>query len=88
MITNLIFAEEIQILLDLPDDQKVLVTRSHNSHRVQVSEIEKKTGVIIIGIDSMSSAIPCPDATTHIKAGDVVFVMGRKKQLKRFLKTI
>lgn len=88
MITNLIFAEEIQILLDLPDDQKVLVTRSHNSNPVPVSEIEKKTGVIIIGIDGMSCAIPCPDAATHIQAGDVVFLMGRKKQLKRFLKAI
>ena len=88
MITNLIFAEEIQILLDLPDDRKVLVRRSHHVHQVTVSTIEKKTGVIIIGIDKKIQAIPCPDAMTQIEKGDVVFVMGRKKQLKRFLKII
>lgn len=84
-IARIILADTVTILLDLPDGRMVVMRQVERQYRRSVGWYKKKTGVQIIGIESISRSIvaPCDDEITEQE--DLLIVAGDTEQLKKFI---
>jgi Trk K+ transport system NAD-binding subunit len=84
-IGRIILSDLVTILLELPNgDIVILVTISVSGARA-VGGIARKTGVRVIGIESVSRLIVAPGENEVVETGDIVIAVGTSEQLKKFL---
>lgn len=84
-IGRIVLADIVTILLDLPDGRMVVMKQVEKQHQRNVGWFRKKTGVQIIGIESVSRSIvaPCDDEVTEPE--DQLIAAGDTEQLKKFI---
>jgi voltage-gated potassium channel len=84
-IGRIVLADTVTTLLDLPDGRMVVMKQVEQQHQRTVGWFRRKTGVQIIGIESVSRSIvvPCDDEVT--KPEDQLIAAGDTEQLKKFI---
>jgi voltage-gated potassium channel len=84
-IARIVLAGTITILLDLPDGKMVIMKQMEKPTRRTVGWFTRKTGVHIIGIESISRSIVAPSDEELVEPQDRVIVVGDTDQLKKFI---
>jgi K+/H+ antiporter YhaU regulatory subunit KhtT len=75
----------VTILLDLPDGEIVVMKEAGSVPQRAAGWYHRKTGVRIIGIESVSRSIVAPCDDEVIAPADRIIAMGDTEQLKRFI---
>ncbi|KQC05892.1 MAG: hypothetical protein APR55_05430 [Methanolinea sp. SDB] len=88
VIGGVILSEIADVILDLPNDQKVIRKRMEKGISHPVGWLEKKTGVRILGIEGVSRSVVRPDAGLTPMAGDALIAMGTVGDLKRLIRLV
>jgi len=84
-IGRIILSDIVTILLDLPNGDIVVLVTIPGSALRTVGGVARKTGVRVIGIESVSRLIVAPGAEEVLEKGDIVIAVGTSEQLKKFL---
>jgi Trk K+ transport system NAD-binding subunit len=84
-IGRIILSDIVTILLDLPNGDIVVLVTIPGSALRTVGGVARKTGVRVIGIESVSRLIVAPGAEEVLEKGDIVIALGTSEQLKKFL---
>jgi voltage-gated potassium channel len=84
-IAKIILADIVTILLDLPNGDMVIMKRVTRSGHGTVSWFARRTGVRIIGIESINRSIVTPEPQEILSEGDLVIAVGNNEQLKKFI---
>lgn len=84
-IARIVLATTVTILLDLPDGEIVVMKVAGDIPRRAAGYYRRKTGVRIIGIESVSRSIVAPCDDELIAPADCIIAMGDTEQLKRFI---
>ncbi len=84
-IGRIILTDTVTILLDLPNSDIVVMKQAVQSYSRTIGWFAGRTGVRIIGIESMNRSIiaPCPEEV--LRKGDTIIAVGNTKQLRRFI---
>jgi Trk K+ transport system NAD-binding subunit len=83
VIAGLILADQVTVMLDLPDRRKVLQKRMTTP--VTIADIEKATGVRVIGIEKTTGSQVLPPPAAFVESGESVVVIGGNMVLRKFL---
>ena len=84
-IARIILAGTINILLDLPNGDMVVMKHVMKTYPHTVSWFGRKTGVRIIGIEGQDRSVVAPDNDLILNEGDAVIAVGNTEQLKKFI---
>jgi voltage-gated potassium channel len=84
-IGRIVLADIVTILLDLPDGQMVVMKQVEKQYQRTVGWYTWKTGVRIIGIESVNRSIVAPCNDEVIENGDRLIAAGDTEQLKKFI---
>ena len=84
-IGRIVLADTVTILLDLPDGEMVVMKQVEKQHRRTTGWFMKKSGVRIIGIESLSRSIVAPCDGEVIEPEDHLIAVGDTEQLKKFI---
>nr|WP_320162082.1 NAD-binding protein [uncultured Methanoregula sp.] len=87
-IGRIILSDIVTILLDLPNGDIVLLVKNQNSDARSVGWFARKSGVRIIGIESVSRLIVAPGTDEVLQKDDTLIAVGTSEQLKKFLHQI
>lgn len=85
IIGRILLSSAVSILLDLPNDEKVVMKHVMTDSMPAVGWLQRRTGVRIIGIESADRSVVAPDDNERLKEGDAVIARGETEQLKRFI---
>jgi len=85
VIAGIVLADFVQVLLDLPNGQKVVMKHIMRHVPTTVGWLEKKSGVRILGIEGESHSVIRPDSSEPLHQGDAVIAVGDIPSLKRFI---
>jgi Trk K+ transport system NAD-binding subunit len=83
VIAGLVLSDQVTVMLDLPDRRKILQKRL--TAPASVAEIEKATGVQVIGIEKASGSRVLPPRSVVVEGGESVVVIGGNMMLRKFL---
>lgn len=85
VIAGIVLADFVQVLLSLPDGQKVVM--KHIMHHVPttVGWLEKRSGVRILGVEGEEHTVVRPGSDEPLHPGDAVIAVGDIPALKRFI---
>jgi voltage-gated potassium channel len=86
VIGRVVLSDIVQVILDLPFDQKVVRKHMMKNPGRTVGWLEKKTGARIIGLEGEMRAIVRPGAHEVIEEGDSLIATGNLVQLKKFIR--
>ena len=85
LIARVVLSDRIHVILDLPDNHKVI--RKHLArHAVTVQWIEENTGARILGIEGQGRAVTRPGPAEQVQEGDTMVALGDLNQLKKFIR--
>jgi Trk K+ transport system NAD-binding subunit len=84
-IGRIVLADIVTVLLDLPDGRMVIMKSVGKQHQRTAGWFGKKTGVRIIGIESVSRSIVAPCEDEVIEPEDQLIAAGDTEQLKKFI---
>jgi len=84
-IGRIILSDIVTILLDLPNGDIVVLVTVPGSALRTVGGVARKTGVRVIGIESVSRLIVAPGSEEVLEKGDTAIAVGTSEQLKKFL---
>ena len=84
-IGRILLADLVTILLDLPNGDIVVLGQRRRDGDRNAGWFSAKTGVRIIGIESMGRSIVAPGPGEVIQKNDNVIAVGNSEQLKSFL---
>jgi Trk K+ transport system NAD-binding subunit len=84
-IGRIVLAGMVTILLDLPDGEMVVMKQVEKQPQRTTGWFVKKTGVRIIGIESVSRSIVAPCEDEVIEPQDRIIAVGDTEQLKTFI---
>ncbi|MGD0079154.1 MAG: NAD-binding protein [Methanoregula sp.] len=84
-IGRIILADTVTILLDLPNGDIVVMKQVMLSHSRTAGWFAQKSGVRIIGIESMNRSIIAPGPDEVLKRDDSIIAVGNTEQLKKFI---
>ncbi|MDD1660956.1 MAG: NAD-binding protein, partial [Methanomicrobiales archaeon] len=82
VIAGIILADIVRVLVDLPNGQKVLMKHLTRHAGIPVGELERRTGVHIVGIEGPGRSVVRPGHEEPIHEGDSVIAVGLNKDLK------
>ena len=85
IIGRILLSGTVSILLDLPNDEKVVMRQVRTHSMPAVGWLRRRTGVRVIGIESAERSVVAPDDNELLREGDAVIAMGETEQLKRFI---
>lgn len=85
IIGRILLSSAVSILLDLPNDEKVVMKHVMTDSMPAVGWLQRRTGVRIIGIESADRSVVAPGDNERLKEGDAVIARGETEQLKRFI---
>lgn len=83
-IGRIVLADNVTILLDLPNGEMVIMKHVMRPNIRDVSWYTRKTGVRIIGIERSSGPIVMPDGQIVLAHDDAIIAVGNNEQLKTF----
>jgi Trk K+ transport system NAD-binding subunit len=87
-IGRIVLADTVTILLDLPNGNIVVMKQVNKSDSRTVGWFAGKTGVRIIGMESVTRSIVAPDPHEVLQQGDNVIAVGNTDQLKSFIRLL
>jgi len=85
VIAGLVLSEQVTVMLDLPDRRKILLKTISKNVPDSVEEIEKRTGVQVIGVEGPAGSQVEPPGTLEVRSGDSLVVIGGNAMLKKFM---
>jgi len=88
VIGGVVLSDIVDVILNLPNDQKVVRKRIIKHISYTVGWIEKKTGVKILGIEGITRSVIRPDAGETLVKGDSLIAMGTVRDLKRLIRLV
>jgi voltage-gated potassium channel len=88
LAANIVLADLIHLILDLPGVQGQQIAARHNMSKLPltVESIEARTGVRVIGFRGRRKYVIHPDKNQIIMEGDEVIVIGTRSELKAFIR--
>jgi voltage-gated potassium channel len=87
-IGRIVLAGSVTILLDLPDGKMVVMKQVEKHHQRTVGWFTRRSGVHIIGIESVSRSIVAPCADEVVEPADHLIAVGDTDQLKKFIRIL
>jgi voltage-gated potassium channel len=87
-IGRIVLADTITILLDLPNGDIVVMKEVTRAGLRTTGWLTGKSGVRIIGVESVSRSIVAPSPDEVLQEGDNIIAVGNTEQLKKFLHQI
>jgi Trk K+ transport system NAD-binding subunit len=87
-IARIVLEGYVTILLDLPNGDIVVMKRVTRDNPGSVGWYIRKTGVRIIGIESVGRSIVAPSPDEVLLSGDDVVAVGDTEQLKKFIRQL
>lgn len=88
IIGGVVMADIVDVIIDLPYEQKVVRKRVLHHISRTVEWVESKSGVKILGIEGITRSVIRPDGKETLMDGDSLIAMGTIKNLKRFIRLI
>ena len=85
IIGRILLSDNVSILLDLPNDEKVVMKHVISRSKFTVGLLRRKSGARIIGVESGGQSIVLPNNNYILKEGDAVIAYGETDQLKRLI---
>jgi Trk K+ transport system NAD-binding subunit len=85
IIGRILLSDTVTILLDLPNDEKVVMKHVMTHSMPAVGWLQRRTGVRVIGIESADRSVVAPGDNELLREGDAVIAIGETEQLKRFI---
>jgi len=85
IIGRILLSDTVSILLDLPNDEKVVMRQVRTRSMPTVGSLRRRTGVRVIGIESAERSVVAPGDNELLREGDAVIAMGETEHLKRFI---
>ncbi|MGD1005211.1 MAG: NAD-binding protein [Methanoregulaceae archaeon] len=85
IIGRILLSDNVSILLDLPNDEKVVMKHVISQSKFTVGLLRRKSGARIIGVESGGQSIVLPNNNYILKEGDAVIAYGETDQLKRLI---
>jgi Trk K+ transport system NAD-binding subunit len=88
VIAGIILEDIVRVLVDLPDREKVLMKHLAHHAGTTVGQLEKRTGVRIVGIEGAGRSVVRPGPGEVISEGDSVIAVGRNGELRKLIHSI
>lgn len=88
VLAGIILADQVQIVLDLPNSMKVVMKRMMHNTPSTVEWLEHKSGVRVLGLEGERHSVVMPESLEPIYEGDAVIVLGEISQLKTFIRLL
>ena len=85
VIAGIILSDIVRVLVDLPNGQKVLMKHLTRHAGIPVGEVERRTGVRIVGIEGPGRSVVRPGPEEPINEGDSVIAVGLNEALKKLI---
>ena len=85
VIAGIILSDIVRVLVDLPNGQKVLMKHLTSHAGITVRDLERKTGVRIVGIEGHGRSVVRPVPAEPIREGDSVIAVGLNENLKKLI---
>lgn len=85
VIAGIILSDIVRVLVDLPNGQKVLMRHLTRHAGTTAGELERRTGVRIVGIEGPGRSVVRPGPGEPINEGDSVMAVGENEGLKELL---
>jgi Trk K+ transport system NAD-binding subunit len=82
VIAGIILSDIVRVLVDLPDGQKVLMKHLTRHTGISIGELERRTGVRIVGIEGPGRSVVRPGPGEPVNGGDSVIAVGQNEDLK------
>jgi Trk K+ transport system NAD-binding subunit len=82
VIAGIILSDIVRVLVDLPNGQKVLMKHLTRHAGISVGELERRTGVRIVGIEGPGRSVVRPLFGEPVNEGDSVIAVGQNEDLK------
>ncbi|HOT94304.1 MAG TPA: NAD-binding protein [Methanoregulaceae archaeon] len=88
VITSTVLGDQLQVLLDLPDDRRIVKVPFMRTNPRSVRWLESRTGTSVIGIEGTDRSILRPYHGELLREGDQIILVGGVKELRRALRLI
>jgi len=85
VIAGIILEDIIRVLVDLPDREKVVMKHLTRHAGMTAGELERRTGVRIVGIEGPGRSVVRPGPAEPVNGGDSVIAVGRNDGLRRLI---
>ncbi|MCK4269283.1 MAG: potassium transporter TrkA, partial [Methanogenium sp.] len=84
IIASIVLSDIVQVLLNLPNGEKVVMKHIMKNTPTTVGWIERKSGTKILGIEGEQHTIIRPGSDEPLNEGDLVIAVGEISTLKQF----
>ncbi|NYT06230.1 MAG: potassium transporter TrkA [Methanomicrobiales archaeon] len=88
VVAGIVLSDIVQVLLDLPNGQKVVMKHLMKGSAATAGWIARKSGVRIIGIEGGGRSIIRPADGDRVEQGDAIIAVGDIPALKRFIRLV
>ena len=85
VIAGIILSDIVRVLVELPNGQKVLMKHLTRHPGIPVGELERRTGVRIVGIEGGGRSVVRPVHGEPINEGDSVIAVGVNEDLRKLI---
>jgi len=85
IIGRILLSDTVTIILDLPNDEKVIMKHVKSRSLPTVGWIRRKSGARIVGIEAHDRSVVAPDDREPLREGDAIIALGDTEQLKRLI---
>ena len=85
IIGRILLSDMVTIILDLPNDEKVIMKHVKSRSLPTVGWIRRKSGARIVGIEAHDRSVVAPDDREPLREGDAIIALGDTEQLKRLI---
>jgi voltage-gated potassium channel len=82
IIGRILLSDTVAIILDLPNDEKVILKHVMSKSLPTVGWIRNKSGARIVGIEAQDRSVVAPIDSEQLRQGDAIIAMGDTEQLK------
>ena len=85
VIAGIILSDIVRVLVDLPNGRKVLMGHLTRHAGTTAGELERRTGVRIVGIEGPGRSVVRPGPGEPVNEGDSVIAVGVNEGLKKLI---
>ena len=82
VVAGIVLADRVRILLDLPNGQRVVQRRWMHEYPRTVAWLERRTGVVVVGVEGATGVVVRPGPEYTLREGDRVMLIGGVKELR------
>ena len=86
VVAGIVLADRVRILLDLPNGQRVVQRRWMHEYPRTVGWLERRTGVVVVGVEGAEGVVVRPGPEHLFREGDRVMLIGGVKELRRCIR--